>query len=147
MKTKEKISILINIHTRVVTGVFFFLCLYLFWLPGDAKIRVIDILGIQIIGFISAVANIPFLVEKEYSKPAMAVLNAVYFVIINVSVLIMGYVLHWFSFKKKSSVVAIEIMIIAVYVLTKFIFYMIDFSSASKITKKLQERNRNAQED
>lgn len=143
MKNKEKIQILINIYTRVVTGIFFFLCFYLFWLPGNASIRIIDILGIHIIGLISALANLPFLVDKEYSKISMGILNVAYFLIINISTFIIGYILNWFSFKLKGSIFAIEGMIIAVYIITKVVFYIIDFSDAAKITKKLQERNSN----
>lgn len=142
MSFKEKFKIMINIHTRVVTGIFLLNCIYLFWLPEDASIRILDILGIQLIGLVSAVANLPFLVEREYSKTTLAILNTVYFLVINATVLITGYFMHWFSFQYKKSVIAIEIMIIAVYSITKLIFYVIDFNDAAKLNKKIQERNK-----
>lgn len=142
MNLKDKLKILLNIHTRVVTGIFLLNCIYLFWLPGDASIRIIDILGIQIIGLISAVAFIPFLGEKEFSKVKMAVMNTLYFLVINISVLVIGYLLVWFSFEVKFSVIMMELMIILIYVITKVIFYLIDYSDAAKLNKKLQERNK-----
>lgn len=141
MNAKEKLKVLINIHTRVVTGIFFFLCFYLFWLPGDSAIRIKDILGVQIIGLISAVAYLPFLVSREYSKIVMGVLRVVYFLLINATVYVMGLWLHWFSVKVTGSIVAIELMIVAVYVITTIIFFTIDYSDAAKLNKKLQERN------
>lgn len=142
MVFKDKIKILINIHTRVVTGIFLLNCIYLFWLPGDAYIRITDILGIQLIGLVSALANLPFLVEKEYSKNTLAVLNVLYFLVINTTVMITGYIMHWFSFQNRKSVIAIEIMIIAVYAITKAVFYLIDFKDAAELNKKIQERNK-----
>lgn len=142
MDIKDKIRHMLNIHTRVVTGVFFFNCFYLFWLPGDASIRIIDILGIQVIGLISALAYLPFSVEKEYSKVAMVILNFVHFLIINATVFAMGLWLGWFSFKYKGSVIAIELMVIAVYAITTIISYTIDCNDAAKLNKKLQERNK-----
>lgn len=141
MKIKEKCKILINIHTRVVTGIFFFICFYLFWLPGSTSIRIKDILCIQIIGLISALAYLPFLAKKEYSKTVMVILQISYFLVINLSVLAIGFVMRWFSFKIKGSIIAIELMIIAVYAITMAIFYIVDYTDASKLTKKIQERN------
>lgn len=141
MSFKEKIQISINIYTRVVCGIFLLNCLYLIWLPGNPSLKISDIIGIQLIGLISAIANIPFLIEKEYSKVALGILNVAYFLVVNISVLVLGYLMGWFSFRIKGSLIGVEIMIIAVYALTKGIFYIIDFNSASKLTKKLKERN------
>ena len=142
MNFKEKFKVMLNIHTRVVTGIFFVLCVYLFWIPGYSTIRIIDILGIQLIGLVSAVAELLFLVEKEYSKSMLALLNTAYFLVINSVVLIAGYKLEWFSFQFKKSVIAMEIMIIVVYAVTKIIFYLIDYTDAAKLNKKIQERNK-----
>ena len=142
MTIKEKIQIMINIHTRVVTGVFLFLCVYLFWLPGNASIAIRDVLGIQIIGLISAVGNLPLLTEKELSKTRMITYNICYFLLINVSVLVMAYLFHWANFKNVSHILAIEAMVIATYSLVKFIFYRIDSNEANKINEKLKLRNK-----
>lgn len=142
MTTKEKINLMITIHTRVVTGVFLFLCLYLLWLPGDTRIRIIDILGIQIIGLVSGVAYLPLMTEKELPKIRMFVYNALYCLTINVTVLVFGSIFHWFSFKSLGTVLAVELMFIAVYSLMMFIAYRIDTRQAKKLNQKLQERNK-----
>lgn len=142
MTIKEKIQEIIKIHTRVVTGVFLFMCLYLLWLPGDIKIRIIDILGVQIIGIISGIAYIPLITEKELSKTKMLSFNIIYCISINITVLLCGFFLKWFTFRNIPSVVGIEIIFIAVYTTMMIISYKIDNSQANKINKKLQERNR-----
>lgn len=142
MTVKEKIQVMINIHTRVVTGVFLFLCFYILWLPGDVSIILQDIVGIQIIGLISAVAYLPLLSDKEVSKKRMIVYNFLYFAVINFSVMVMGYKLHWANFSQKGTVIAIEAMVIATYALVKFISYRVDYSEASKMNKKLKLRNK-----
>lgn len=142
MTVKEKIQVMINIHTRVVTGVFLFLCFYILWLPGDASIILRDIVGIQIIGLISAVAYLPLLSDKEVSKKRMIVYNFLYFAVINLSVMVMGYKLHWANFSQKGTVIAIEAMVIATYALVKLISYRVDYSEASKMNKKLKLRNK-----
>lgn len=141
MKIKEKIECMIKIHTRVVTGIFLFLCLYLLWLPGDASIRIKDILGIQIIGLISALAYIPLMTDKEFSKTKMIVMNFLYFLTINVTVFITGFTLNWLSLALKESLLFIEGMIIIVYVLMMLIAYKVDSNQANEMNKKLSLRN------
>ncbi len=143
MTVKEKIQLMIKIHTRVVTGIFLFVCFYLLWLPGDTRIRIIDILGVQLIGLISGVAYLPLMTDKELSKNKMILLNSFYGLTINISVLLFGYFFRWFSFKNIGTVIAIELMFVAVYSLTMFIGYGVDNKQAKKLNEKLRERNQN----
>jgi len=146
MTTKEKIETIIKIHTRVVTGIFLFICLYLLWLPGDTRIRIIDILGVQLIGLISGVAYLPLITDKELSKTKMFVYNALYCLTINITVILFGYFFHWFSFKSIGTVIAIELMFIAVYSLMMIIAYRIDTKQAKKFNEKLLERNKDKED-
>ena len=77
---KEKISELIKVFTRVVTTIFIIASVYLYIFWGTQKVfSVIDIFGILIIGFVSAICIIPFMSEKEYSKKGLLALNILYF--------------------------------------------------------------------
>lgn len=142
MSVKDKIRIMINIYTRVVSCIFLMISVYVLFLFGSSTIRLYDVVGVNLIGLISAIAFLPLMPDKELSKRKMIIMNAVYFLVINISVFIIGYFLHWFYFKYVQSFITIEIMIIAVYVLTMFISYKVDSNEASKINEKLKERNK-----
>jgi len=141
MTVKEKIETLIKIYTRVVTGIFLFICVYLFWYTDEMMIRIIDIAGVHVVGLVCAIAYLPLLTDKEFSKRKMIVMNILYFLSINVTVFVVGYVLKWASFSVKGSLFTIEGMIILIYALMMFISYRIDSNETNKINKKLQERN------
>lgn len=135
---KEKISELIKVFTRVVTTIFIIASVYLYIFWGTQKVfSVIDIFGILIIGFVSAICIIPFMSEKEYSKKALLALNILYFLELNIASLVIGFILKWFCFEVISSVVLFELVIIAVYVIVSVINYKIDLNEANEMNKKL----------
>lgn len=142
MSLKEKIKLMLNIYTRVVSGILLLNCIYLFWVSGSEGLRIIDILGIQMIGLVCSVGYLPFMVEKQYSKMALGILNTIFFLFVNATVLLTGYFLNWFSFEYKRTVIGMEVMIIVIYTATKVSFYLIDYKDALKLNKKIQERNR-----
>lgn len=142
MTAKEKINMMITIHTRVVTAIFLFMVIY-FFMVTDFTLKIRDILGVQIIGLVSAVAYLPLMTDKEVSKRKMIIMNVVYCLTINLTVMITGLVLHWFSFSNNISWICGEIMFVSVYALMMFIAYKIDTSTAKKINEKLKERNKN----
>lgn len=135
---KEKISELIKVFTRVVTTIFIIASVYLYIFWGTQKVfSVIDIFGILIIGFVSAICIIPFMSEKEYSKKGLLALNILYFLELNIASLVIGFILKWFCFEVISSVVLFELVIIAVYVIVSVINYKIDLNEANEMNKKL----------
>jgi uncharacterized membrane protein YsdA (DUF1294 family) len=48
--------------------------------------------------------------------------------------------MHWFSFSKISSFIALEAVIICAYNLVMFFFYKLDMNTADKMNEKLKER-------
>lgn len=138
---KEKINILINIFTRVVTTIFLIVTIYeAIFVDINLTFRIIDIWGIMFIGFLCAIYYLPLLSEKNYSKAAMIILQAGYFVVINAATLVTGFLLHWFNFKSPVAVLSFELIIIFVYITVMVIFYKIDSHSAKEMNKKLKER-------
>ena len=138
---KDKINILINIFTRVVTTIFLITTIYeAIFVDLNLTLRIIDIWGIMLIGLICAICYLPLLIEKNYSKAVMVILQAVYFVAINAATLVTGFLLHWFNFKNPLAVLSFELIIIFVYITVMVVFYKIDYNSAKEMNKKLKER-------
>ena len=139
---KEKMIMLLEIFTRVVTAIFFFATLYEAIFVGmDVTFKIIDVWGIMLIGLLCAVCYLPMLSEKEYSKVTMIILQIAYFVIINAATLATGFLLHWFNFKNPVAVFSFEVVIILVYVTVMIVSYKIDAVSAKKMNEKLEARN------
>ena len=110
-----------------------------FW--GTERIfSALDILGILLIGIVSAICIIPFMSEKEYSKKGLLALNILYFLELNIASLVIGFILKWFCFEVISSVVLFELVIIAVYVIVSVINYKIDLNEANVMNKKLNSK-------
>lgn len=139
---KEKLQLMIKIHTRVVTGIFLFMCIYFFWVSTDAALRIKDVFGVQLIGLISAVAYLPLMTDRELSKTKMIIFNIVYCLTINASVMVIGFLLNWFNLSNKATFIGGELMFVSVYALMMFIAYKIDNSEAKKMNQKLKERNK-----
>ena len=138
---KDKINILVNIFTRVVTTIFLIVTIYeALFVDIKLTFRIIDIWGILLIGLLCAICYLPLLTEKNYSKTTMIILQIAYFVVINATTLVTGILLHWFNFKKTMSVLIFELIIIFVYITVMFIFYKIDYNSAKEMNKRLKER-------
>lgn len=138
---KEKINILINIFTRVVTTIFLIVTIYeALFIGMDVTFKIMDIWGIMFIGLLCAICYLPLLSEKNYSKTVMIILQVIYFLIINAATLVTGFLLHWFNFKSPLAVLSFELIIIFVYITVMIVFYKIDYNSAKEMNKKLKER-------
>ena len=138
---KDKINILVNIFTRVVTTIFLIVTIYdALFVDINLTFRIIDIWGIMLIGLLCAICYLPMLSEKNYSKGVMIILQVAYFVIINTATLMTGFLLHWFNFKSPVAILSFEVIIIFVYITVMIVFYKIDYNSAKEMNKKLKER-------
>ena len=139
---KEKINIMLMIFTRVVTAIFLIASIYITFFFGNERVMAsTDIWAIMFIGFVSAVCYLPFLLEINYSKIAMVILQVIYFLIINAVTLITGAFRGWFTFKNPVNAISFEAVIICVYVIVMIVSYIIDSDSAKKMNQKLEERN------
>lgn len=138
---KEKIGELIKVFTRVVTTIFIIASIYMLIFWGTERIfSALDILGILLIGIVSAICIIPYMSDKEYSKKGLLFLNILYFFEINIVSLVVGFVRQWFSFEHISTVICFELVIIAVYVIVSLINYKIDLNEANEMNKKLNSK-------
>ena len=139
---KEKINIMLMIFTRVVTAIFLIASIYITYFFGSTRVfGSSDIWAIMFIGLVSAVCYIPFLLEINYSKILMVILQIGYFLIINAVTLITGALRGWFTFKNPVNAISFEAVIICVYAIIMIVSYLIDSDSAKKMNQKLEERN------
>ena len=137
---KEKINFLITLFTRVVTAIMLIdSAMLLLSFGTKAKLSVIDLLCIMLIGIICTVFYIPFLREKEFSKGIWIIMKISYFLSVNIITLFTGYTLEWFCFSQVKSFCVFEAVVAGVYILVNFFFYKIDSSMADKMNKKLHK--------
>ena len=137
----EKINILLTVFTRVVTTILIISSVYNYVFFGTERIlSVLDIFGILLIGLVSALCQIPFLREIEYSKKMAFLINTLSFIVINGFCLFVGFFRDWFSFENMATILAFELVVILVYVIVMVVCYKIDSSNAEKMNQQLQKR-------
>ena len=84
---------------------------------------------------------IPILLSENWnlSKWGSVAMNATYFLLINVSVVVVGFHQDWFDAGNLRMLVGFEVCIILVYVLASVIRWISDFNTASKMNDKLRQ--------
>ena len=137
---KGKIKFLITLFTRVLTAIIIFDSIMLLISSGtNAYLSVSDLICLILISLLCAIFYIPFLADKDFSKRQWIIMNICYFLAVNITTLVFGYMMHWFSFSKISSFIALESVIICAYSLVMFFFYKLDMNTADKMNEKLKE--------
>ena len=139
---KGKIKFLITLFTRVLTAIIIFDSIMLLISSGTkVYLSVSDLICLILISLLCAIFYIPFLADKDFSsKRQWIIMNICYFLAVNITTLVFGYLMHWFSFSKITSFIALEAVIICAYSLVMFFFYKLDMNTADKMNEKLKER-------
>ena len=139
----EMLSVMTNIFARVVSLIFIFIALFRkFFNPSGAlAMGIDDIWGVIFIGAVSGLAFGIFYVKKDLSGKESALLQILYFAIINATVCATGFYLNWFK-KELRSIVVVEVMFVLIYLLVTLLVYMLDFNEAKKINERLKARRK-----
>ena len=137
----DMFPVMVNICARVVTLIFIFITLFRkFFNPtGNLVMGIDDIWGVIFIGAVSGLAFGIFYIKKNLSAKENALLQVLYFAIINATVCATGFYLNWFK-KELKSILVMEAMFVLIYLLVTFCVYMFDFNEAKKINEKLKAR-------
>ncbi len=140
---KKIIQTLVIIFAQVSTAIFVFSSIYISICFGqDVNLDLSYVWGVLFIAFISSIARIPLLGDREFSKTKMLVANIIYFLFVNILVLVTGYFLEWFYITELKMTIGIEITIIVVYIVTMLIAYKLDSQEAEKMNQKLKDRQK-----
>lgn len=138
---KEIFSQMLNLCTRVVTFIFVIATIVTAGFNGNnISFSLSDIWSIIIIGIISGLAFIIFYIPNQISKKMMILLQFLYFVVLNATVLLIGFHQEWFNSADKDSVIIMEVMFVLVYAGVSVLVWSIDFRQANKMNKLLQKR-------
>lgn len=145
-KMRRILETMINTFTRVTSMIIVIEIIYIYFIFGEnITLTIRDLLGVVGIGLISAISSILIIMSENKSKPTRLIIQIIYFLIINASVITIGFFLKWFSFQYKESVIAMEFVILLVYAIVMFISYKIDSSDIkgiNEILKKRKEENK-----
>ena len=136
---KDKLNALILIFTRWTTSIFLVDSIVLLLFKGkQAKLYALDVLVILALAFACAVLYVFLIYDRNFSKKGMFLIQIVYFVIINMMVLVTGNFLKWFSFCHINTFCAFESVIIVAYFITVIFSYKTDSDTAKKMNEKLK---------
>ena len=139
--TKDDLSLVCNIATRVISCIFLTIVfMYKIIFKENISMTINDIFGVLIIGFLAGALFYPILLYKNMGKTLMLIFRTLYFIVINAIVLIFGIKLNWFNFNSFASFACMECMIIFVYLVVTILVFTFDFREAIKINKMLQKR-------
>lgn len=140
---KEKINVLINFFTRISTGIFLFSGIYICIFYGfDPGLSVSYIFGVLGMSSLFAVVGTLIYSKETATKNARFIQGIIFFIFVNIVVLGVGFLLHWFSFKNLKTVIGMEITIFIVFFVVTIVTYRIDIKTANKMNEKLKERKK-----
>lgn len=140
---KEKITLFLNIFTRISTGIFFFSGIYIAIFFGfEPELSVAYIFVILGLSAIFALGRLLVFQDETASKKIKLIQEICYFCFVNIIVLVVGFFSHWFSLSNVKTVIGMEVTILTVYITTMFITYRIEANTASKLNEKLKERKK-----
>ena len=146
MKNMEEkndiISVMINICTRVVTLIFFIVtvsgCIFN---HGEVHYSVRDVFGILLMGVISGLSFSIYLIKKNMTKKDSIIFQIIHFLILNVTLMVIGLYLNWFE-KEFKSIFSMELMFTFVFLTVTSLVYIFDFNETKKINQKLKDRKK-----
>jgi len=130
----EIISLMVNICTRVISLIFLVetVIAHSDW---DAK----SVAGVLLIGIISGLAYGLLFIKRDMSRKQTFFSFLIYALILNAVLFFIGLNLGWIK-KEVASFAKIEAIFLFVFFGVYFITYLVDFSEAKKINRKLKDR-------
>lgn len=145
---KQMISMMINICTRVITLIFLIATIGFSLLDSSFPgFRTKDVVYIILIGVITGLLCVIYFIPKKISKKTTILLDLIYFLATNVTVLTIGAKLKWYVPKEKSSFLFMEGMIIFIYVIVYVSCYLFDRKRAAKMNYMLKQRKLRKQKE
>jgi hypothetical protein len=139
---RNMINEMINTFCKITTVIFIACCLRSgFFTKIEEFYSVFDVLSILSIALISVLLTLPFYSQKERSKKTFLLMQIAYYIEVNISTLIIGFLRNWFSFENIKGLLSLEIIITLTYGLVMFLNYIAYSSEAKKMNAKLKERN------
>lgn len=130
----EIISLMVNICTRVISLIFLVetVIAHSDW---DAK----SVAGVLLIGIISGLAYGLLFIKRDMSRKQTFFSFLIYAIILNAVLFFIGLNLGWIK-KEVASFAKMEAIFLFVFFGVYFITYLVDFSEAKKINRKLKDR-------
>ena len=130
----EIISLMVNICTRVISLIFLIetVLVHSDW---SAK----SVAGVLVIGIISGLAYGLLFIKRDMSRKQTFFSFLIYALILNAVLFFIGLNLGWIK-KEVASFAKMEAIFLLVFFGVYFITYLVDFSEAKKINRKLKDR-------
>lgn len=137
---KDFIDTFINLFTRIVTSVLVFSGLYIlfFWGP-NTTIEVSYIFAVLGLSLFLALTRTPIVMAENITSMQALILHIAYFILVNTTVAVIGFLLKWFSMDNKRMLVCFELLIIVVYAVVTLLCYFIDCNTTNKMNERLKK--------
>ena len=127
----------ISLGCLIVTAAF----ITLFW-GIDAKTHVALLWQLLLVSFLCSLGIFmyPSENEQELSKKGLIGRHILYFIFVNIVVLVLGSLFQWFYFSNWKMVVLMELSIIVIFAVVFLSSYLSDAKIAKKLNDKLNQK-------
>lgn len=138
----KRFQILFGLFTKITTGILIVTAVYIciFW-GWETELSVELLWQILITAAVCTLGSLFLPLEEQNISKRISMLSGfLYFAFVNVAVFFCGIKFEWFYLSDWRMALGMEIMILFVYGLVRFLEYMADYKMAEKMNQKLRER-------
>ena len=139
----KRLQDMLAMFFRITTGIIIVTALYIvmFW-GKNSQIQVTILWQILMVSVFCSVGSLllPCDSEKEVSKRGMLVRMILYFLYVNIVVMVSGFRFEWFDTSNGKMVFVMELCIIAVFAVVTAVSHFTDYKTAEQMNRKLRER-------
>ena len=140
----KRIESIVSLFVRITTGVLFVTAVYVsvfYGIESDIEVKLLwQILLVSSICSLGAFI-LPFDTKREVSKYSLLICMIIYYLFVNVVVLLSGFYFEWFYIGNWKQVLGMVVAIAFVFVVVTLVTYWAEYQVADKMNQKLQERN------
>lgn len=139
----KRLESMLSIFGRTTTGVLFVTAVFISIFYGWEEILSVKILWqILLLSGICTLGSfiIPMEEGKTVSRRGMLICQILFYVYVNIVVLLFGYLAQWFKFSNARQVFGMMAAIFFVYIMVTVISYWQEYRVAERMNQKLKER-------
>ncbi|MBQ0038954.1 MAG: DUF3021 family protein [Treponema sp.] len=139
---KKFVINMVNMFSSMVAAIFLFSGIFIavFW-GFDINLGLSYVFAVLGLSFVFTILYIPVKLSEEWniSKGVSIAINALFFLLVNVIVVITGFLLEWFAADDMKMIIGFEVTIIMVYCSITFISWYSARNIANKMNDRLKE--------
>lgn len=130
----------VSMFCRITTAIVLFSSLEIFFTEGIVMVSVAMMWQILLVSFLTTIGYFPVLIGEQKEKGFTWLPILLYFLYVNVVVLLCGFFFGWFQFESIKMIAIAEFTIGIIFFTVAAITYLADCRTADRINRRLRER-------